>query len=93
MPSITAASGAFASGTNKRLRPRLFASSAMDSTPFTGRTAPSSPSSPTTQQSSALNGFVPLAAIIASAIGRSNDGPSFFKSAGARFTVLIPSSR
>jgi len=65
----------------------------MDNTPLTGRTAPSRPSSPTTQQSSQLNGRVRLAATIARAIGRSNDGPSFFRSAGARFTVLTPSSR
>ena len=93
IPSTTAASGAFASGTNNRRRPLFFASSAIDNTPFTGRTVPSKPSSPTTQQSSALNGALPLAAIIAKAMGRSNDGPSFFKSAGARFTVFTPSSK
>ena len=60
---------------------------AIDRTPFTGRTLPSRASSPTITcffRSSLAS--EPLHFSIPRAIGRSNAGPTFFMSAGARFT-------
>ena len=61
----------------------------MGSAPRTGRSVPSSESSPmmaVPARDSA--GILPMQAIIVSAMGRSKAGPSFFRSAGARLTVM-----
>ena len=55
----------------------------------TGFTLPSSESSPQKIILAALSEFtIPSAASIPTAIGRSNPAPSFFRAAGARFTVI-----
>ena len=65
------------------------APSATAKTPGTGRTRPSSASSPCTAwRSSSSSGTCPEAARIASAIARSNDEPSLRSAAGARLTVM-----
>ena len=84
-----AASSAFASGTNSARLPRRRASNATGSTPLTGRTLPSSASSPTKLNFSNAEVFSSSAtAIIPSAIGKSKLGPSFLMSAGARLIVV-----
>ena len=66
----------------------------MGSTPRTGRTEPSSDSSPSSAVSCSASGMrPPLEASMPTAMGRSKAGPSFFWSAGARFTVSRPSGK
>ena len=61
----------------------------MASTPDTGRSVPSKDNSPRMQKGSAFSfGSVSMAASMPTAIGRSYSGPSFFISAGAKFTVI-----
>lgn len=65
------------------------ASIAIGKTPLIGRTSPLSASSPAMRQRPSRGISAPSAtAIMPMAIGRSKLGPSFFKSAGARFTVV-----
>ena len=90
IPSTTAASRAFASGTTTFVIPRSRAASAAESAPRTERTPPSSDSSPRkTYESRILPKNVPWQPSTPSAIGRSNAEPSLRISAGARFTVTI----
>lgn len=89
IPSTTAASLKLPSGRTIPLYPRRRASIAMGRTPFTGRSAPSSASSPISAQSSrCFSETFSLAASTPAAMGRSYAGPSFLISAGARFTVM-----
>ena len=78
----------FSFGSIRRLTPRSSAEITIGSAPRTGRTEPSSESSPNTVKSFSASGArMPRQHSVASAIGRSNAGPSFFVSAGARLTV------
>ncbi len=91
--AATAPSDEFPAGTiNVRMRgASLRTSSATGRHPFTARTVPSSESSPTIiADSRASRAIPPVAAIRESAMGRSNAAPSFFISAGARFTSVWP---
>src|SRR3990172_2699565 len=88
MPSTTPASAKFCTGTISPLAPACFAATAMGKAPRTGRTPPSSPSSPTMTYPSAVPPSCPVAARIPIAIGRSNAEPSFRTSAGARLMVM-----
>ena len=64
-------------------------SRATGSTPRTGRIAPSNASSPTAATCRTQSaGIWPVATSTPNAIGRSNPVPSFFRSAGARLTVV-----
>ena len=84
----SAASAADSDGHSSRSSPILRAPSATASTPPTGRSRPSSASSPTDAcRSSSSRGTCRDAASTASAIGRSKPEPSFRSSAGARLTV------
>ena len=87
-PVTRAASPALAAGTSSARRPRRRALCATASTPATGRTAPSRPSSPMAAAPSRAQRLWPVAQSSARAIGRSNDGPSLRTSAGARLTVM-----
>ena len=90
IPSTTAASTAFSSGTYIRRNPRSRASAVMGNTPFTPRTSPLSESSPTNATSSSDSGITCcIAAKIATAIGKSNPEPSLRRSAGARLTTHL----
>ena len=83
------ASGAEAAAQTRRWSPDLRAPSAAARTPPTGRTRPSSASSPTAATPIRPSyGIWPEAARIASAIGRSKPEPSLRSSAGARLTVI-----
>ncbi len=70
--------------------PRALASSAAESTPGTGRTAPSSDSSPISNADSWIGSDTSFSerATIATATGRSSDAPALRMSAGARLTVM-----
>jgi len=93
-PSTTAASGAFSSRTNKRIWPWRFAFQRDGMHAFDRAHRPSNPSSPTMQQSlSTGSTLVPLAAIMAGVIGRSNEGPTFFKAVRATLMILMASPR
>jgi len=86
MPSVTPASAALSAGTTTFRMPRLRAQAAMDSTPRTARSVPSSDSSPTSRCWSA--GLAsPIAPRIPMAIGKSNPTPSLRTLAGARLMV------
>ena len=88
-PWTTAASSAFSRGTHTASTPRLRASMAMGSTPRTGRTDPSSESSPRNSvRSRFLSPEAGSEARMTRAMGRSKAAPSFFTSAGARLTVI-----
>ena len=88
-PSTTAASRAFAAGTINLRIPWSRASTAIGSTPGTARTAPSKPSSPIIRKPlSSRACSAPYAPRMPTAIGKSNPDPSFFRSAGARLTVI-----
>ena len=90
IPSTTAASAAFAAGTRMRSSPSSLARTAMGSTPRTGRSVPSSDSSPTSIVPARRSGATrPMAARMPTAIGRSNPAPSLRRSAGARFTTIF----
>src|SRR5260370_14938047 len=83
-----AASSAFASGTNRACLPRRRASTATGSTPLTGRTLPSSASSPTKLNFSNAEVLSPSAtAITAAAIGRPDLGPYSLNAAAPRLNV------
>ena len=87
-PSTTAASLAFASGTAMDFNPNSRAASAADSAPRTGRTLPSSESSPRNMHlSSCFPKNCPMHPVRPSAMGRSNPDPSFRTSAGAKLIV------
>ena len=63
---------------------------AMESAPLMGRRLPSSDSSPRNRMFfSSVFSSAPVVPRIPSAMGRSNPEPSFFTSAGARFTVMV----
>ena len=69
----------------------LRARRAIGRAPLTGRTEPSSASSPRIIAEARFSrGTIPFAAISESAIGKSNAAPSFFISAGARLTSVCP---
>ncbi len=90
MPSTTAASRAFVSGTTTALILFSRAASAAESAPRTERTCPSSDSSPRKiYWSSRLPKNAPWQPRIESAIGRSKAEPSLRMSAGARLTVTL----
>ena len=75
-------------------QPSSLARITLGSTPETLRTSPFKLSSPTTR--TPLRSFGsrnPAAARTAAATGRSNPAPSFFRSAGARFTVTFLGGR
>ena len=85
----TDASAAFSLGTNIRPMEWALAYAATGSTPRTGRTRPSNASSPRkTVPASFSGGNNPAADKIPTAMGTSKAAPSFFRSAGARFTVI-----
>jgi hypothetical protein len=82
------AARAFVSGTATALMPLSRATIAAESAPRTGRTLPSSESSPRNIiRSSAFPKNCPWHPASPSAIGRSNADPSLRKSAGARLMV------
>ncbi len=85
-PSVTAASTALSKGTSRFGMPCRRAHTAIESTPRTGRSVPSSESSPTSRCSS-LRPTVPIAPKIPSAMGKSKPAPSFRTLAGARLIV------
>src|SRR5215467_14794362 len=88
MPSTTAASRALASGTASDCRPLSRAARAAESAPRTGRTLPSSESSP--RNIILLTDFPknwPMQPARPRAMGRSKAEPSFLTSAGARLMV------
>ena len=88
MPA-SAASGADSAAQIRRFRPCRRAPSATAIVPATGRTRPSSESSPTQPCSSSRSaGSWYEPARSASAIGRSNPDPSLRSAAGARLTVI-----
>ena len=90
MPSTTAPSLAFSFGKRTVLFPISFALVTIGRIPFTGLTAPSSPSSPKITVSLTLNSSTsPIAKSIAIAMGRSITMPSFLISAGERLTVIL----
>ena len=72
----SAASGADSAAQSRRLRPALRAPSATAIVPATGRTRPSSASSPRQRARQLRRGQLLLPARTASAIGRSNPEPS-----------------
>ena len=89
MPWITAASRALSGGTSSPRRPHARTAAATGNAPRTALTRPSSDSSPRLAYACSWSGGNwPLAASMPSAIGRSKAAPSFFTSAGARFTVM-----
>ena len=91
IPSTTAASAAFSTGTRMALRPAARAASVMGRTPRTRRTAPDRASSPIIQARSSRSGLMSFsAASMPMAIGRSKLGPSFLILAGARLMVTRP---
>ena len=84
-----AASGAESTAQSTRHSPARAAPSAAAIVPATGRTRPSSPSSPMQACSSSRpGGTCAEAARTASAIARSKPVPSLRRAAGARFTVI-----
>src|SRR5262249_5138397 len=90
----TAASRAFAVGTISRLMSRARASIAIDNAPATGRTVPSSASSPTDAKASSFSAVIcPVEIRKPIAMGRSNAPASFRKSAGARLITVRPKCR
>ena len=84
IPSISAPSSAFSLGKYTSSNPCLLASRTIGSTPFIFLRYPSNESSPKKSLPSGLNSISSHDSRYASAIPRSNTGPSFFKSAGAR---------
>ena len=87
----SAASGADSGGQMSRSRPARRAASAATSAPGTGRTRPSSASSPSAAcWASRSAGIWCEAASTARAMGRSKPDPSFRSPAGARLTVMPP---
>ena len=60
----------------------------MGSTPVTGRSVPSSPSSPRNARSLPGAGSLPCAAMMPTNTGRSYTGPVLRTSAGARLMVM-----
>ena len=93
-PSTALASAAFATGTmSPRTRlPR--ANKAMAKAPRTARTSPSKANSPTTIHSAKLSlEICPEQASSPNAMGRSKQGPPFFKSAGAKLAVINPTGQ
>ena len=90
MPLHKRASCTFCGATKKRFLPASLAAMTIGRTPLTGRTVPSNASSPIPTASSKLSRCnVPPAASIPIAIAKSSPAPSFFKSAGAKFTVIL----
>ena len=89
MPGTSAASAALASGTTSCRQPRRAACSAITSTPGTGRSAPSSASSPTAPVDAMAPGRTcPDPLSTASAMGRSYCGPALRTCAGARLATM-----
>src|SRR3990167_9709625 len=84
----TQASEELSVGTNIFLKPFSLARIAAGKTPFVERNFPSSEISPIKilEETSDIN--CPEAKSIPRAIGKSNEGPSFGRSAGARLTVI-----
>ncbi|MPM13425.1 hypothetical protein SDC9_59782 [bioreactor metagenome] len=90
IPSISAASPAEEPGKIHPLKPSFFACSAIGRAPDTGLSDPSRANSPNIINSLRLQKeYCPVAARIPTAIARSNEDPSFFKSAGAIFTIIF----
>ena len=85
-----AASATLGAGSTSVATPARRACRAIESAPRIVRSAPSRPSSPTNIRSAAAtdDSSCPVATRMPMAIGRSNAVPSFFTSAGARFTVI-----
>ena len=87
-PSMQLTSPAQSAGSMKRRTPRSMAEMTIGSAPRTGRTAPFSESSPNTHSPPRASWSIsPMQASVPRAMGRSKAGPSFFRSAGARFTI------
>ena len=88
-PGTRLASRMLPTGTTACRMPARAAACTIGSTPRTGRTLPSSPSSPTTTApSTAPGGTRPSPASTASAMARSKQDPCFGSAAGRRFTVI-----
>jgi len=88
-PPASAASGPFAAGTTTASAPSSRAASAIASTPWIGRTWPSSATSPANAtRSIAAHRSWPEALRSAAAIARSIPGPALRRAAGARFTTI-----
>ena len=93
-PSTALASAAFKTGTMSPRNRRFRAKREIAKTPRTERTAPSRANSPTTIHSARLSFEIcPEHANNPRAIGRSKQGPAFFKSAGAKLAVINPSGQ
>ena len=90
IPSTKAPSAILGTGKKHRRNPIFLAADTRTSTPLTGFTLPSNPSSPIRRESfsfsAANNSKAPKTA---AAIGRSKAVPSFFIPAGDRFTVIF----
>ena len=88
-PRTSVASAALPRGTTSRRHPWRAACSAIASAPGTGRSDPSSASSPTAPAPTSEAGATwPDAHRMASASGRSYCGPALRRSAGARFATI-----
>ena len=88
-PGTSPASAAFPRGTTSRRQPARAACSAMASAPATGRSEPSSASSPIAPTPTRAAGAIcPDAARVARASGRSYCGPALRRSAGARLATI-----
>ena len=92
MSSISEASSAFSSGTKMPLNPFLCAQAVVGRVPEIGRISPVKPSSPTKMYYWMFSGsaICSVACRIPRAIERSNRGPCFLRSAGARLTTTRP---
>ena len=90
IPSTRVPSDTFATGKRHRLNPIFFAADTRTSTPLTGLTLPSNPSSPISRASFSFSADNSSnAPKTAAAIGRSKTVPSFRLPAGYRFTVIF----
>ncbi len=88
-PPTIAASPALPGGTTMRRIPRARAHAEIGNTPRTGRSVPSSASSPTNSVSASASApTISAAHNMPTAIGTSNAAPSLRRSAGARLTLI-----
>jgi len=94
MPGTSRASSALPLGTTTAAAPARREASTVGSTPATGRSRPSSESSPTwTIRSMAAASMMPVVASAATAMPRSNPEPCLGSEAGERLTVIWSRSK
>ena len=89
MPPMYAASRALPAGTTNLEYPRALAEMRMGKMPAKGRSLPSSASSPKNTVPAHSPASCPVAFKMPTAMARSKYEPSFFRSAGARLTVIF----